>query len=82
MLKLRIVSEQVKKELNLSPIEEAPSLSDTVKLANKSDSEEIVKLRKLAKDRTPGYTLKKGVLLFNDKIYVPELDDTQTKLID
>ena len=64
----------MKEELDINPIEEAPDLLDIVISANKSDSEEIVKLRELAKNRTPGYTVKKGVLLFDDKIYVPKLN--------
>ena len=45
--------------------------------ANRADTEEMTKLRELAKDGSPGYSVdSRGFLCISDKVYVPE--DTPT----
>ena len=41
--------------------------------ANRSDTEEMTKLRELAQDGSPGYSVdSRGLLRISDKVYVPE----------
>ena len=41
--------------------------------ANRADTEEMTKLRELAKEGSPGYSVDaRGLLRINDKVYVPE----------
>ena len=83
VLKPRMVSQEVRQELQVYPVEEQlPVLSEVVETANRADVEEMNKLRSLANNGVPGYELRKGLLLFDGKVYVPEHLETQTKLIE
>ena len=50
--------------------------------ANRADTEEMVKLRELAKDGSPGYSVNnRGLLCISDKVYVPENPPTLAALL-
>ena len=50
--------------------------------ANRADTEEMAKLRELAKDGSPGYSVdNRGLLRISDKVYVPESPPTLAALL-
>ena len=50
--------------------------------ANRADTEEMTKLRELAKDGSPGYSVdNKGLLRIAEKVYVPENPPTLAALL-
>ena len=50
--------------------------------ANRADTEEMMKLRELAKDGSPGYSVdSRGLRRISDKVYVPEQPPTLVALL-
>ena len=50
--------------------------------ANRADTEEMTKLRELAKEGSPGYSVDaRGLLRIADKVYVPERPPTLAALL-
>ena len=50
--------------------------------ANRDDTEEMMKLRELAKDGSPGYSVdSRGLFQISDKVYVPEQPPTLAALL-
>ena len=53
--------------------EEGRDLILELEAANRADTEEMVKLRELAKDGSPGYSVdNRSLLCISDEVYVPE----------
>ena len=53
-----------------------------LEVANGADTEEMTKLRELAKDGSPGYSVdSRGLLRISDKAYVPEDPPTLAALL-
>ena len=53
-----------------------------LKAANRADTEEMTKLRELAKEGSPGYSVDaRGLLRIANKVYVPKQPPTLTALL-
>ena len=53
-----------------------------LEVANRADTEEMTKLRQLAKEGSPGYSVDtRGLLRITDKVYVPEQPPTLAALL-
>ena len=62
--------------------EDGRALMLELEAANRADTEEMIKLRELAKEGSPGYTVDaRGLLRIADKVYIPEDPPTLAALL-
>ena len=63
-------------------VDEGRDLILELEAANRADTEEMTKLRELAKDGSPGYSVdSRGLLRISNKVYVPEDPPTLAALL-